>query len=79
MIQERGAITWGTQRARWVLLATVLGSSIAFLDATAVLAHFEGRIARFKRPKAVVVVEALPRTALGKVATGALKAIVGKG
>ncbi|MGG5817616.1 AMP-binding protein [Falsiroseomonas sp. HW251] len=48
-------------------------------DATAVLAHFEGRIARFKRPKAVVVVEALPRTALGKVATGALKAIVGKG
>jgi MFS family permease len=29
-------ITWGTRRARWVLLATVLGSGIAFLDATVV-------------------------------------------
>jgi fatty-acyl-CoA synthase len=48
-------------------------------DAAAVLAHFDGRIARFKRPRAVVVVEAMPRTALGKVATGALKAIVGNG
>jgi fatty-acyl-CoA synthase len=48
-------------------------------DAAAVLAHFDGRIARFKRPRAVVVVEAMPRTALGKVATGALKAIVSRG
>ena len=31
-----GSITWGTRRARWVLLATVLGSSVAFLDATVV-------------------------------------------
>ena len=30
------SITWGTPRARWVLLATVLGSGIAFLDATVV-------------------------------------------
>jgi EmrB/QacA subfamily drug resistance transporter len=29
-------VTWGTRRARWVLLATVLGSGIAFLDATVV-------------------------------------------
>ena len=29
-------ITWGTPRARWILLATVLGSGIAFLDATVV-------------------------------------------
>jgi MFS family permease len=30
------SVTWGTPRARWVLLATVLGSGIAFLDATVV-------------------------------------------
>jgi len=30
------AVTWGTPAARWILLATVLGSGIAFLDATVV-------------------------------------------
>src|SRR4029450_3092880 len=30
------SITWGTPQARWVLLATVLGSGIAFLDMTVV-------------------------------------------
>jgi EmrB/QacA subfamily drug resistance transporter len=29
-------VAWGTRRARWVLLATVLGSGIAFLDMTVV-------------------------------------------
>jgi fatty-acyl-CoA synthase len=48
-------------------------------DAARVLAHFEGQIARFKQPRDVVAVEALPRTALGKVATGALKRLVARG
>src|SRR5678815_113262 len=30
------SVIWGTTRARWVLLATVLGSGMAFLDATVV-------------------------------------------
>ncbi len=30
------SITWGTPRARWILCATVLGSGVAFLDATVV-------------------------------------------
>lgn len=30
------SVVWGTGRARWILLATVLGSGIAFLDATVV-------------------------------------------
>src|SRR5262245_64996790 len=30
------SVTWGTRRARWVLLATVLGSGLTFLDATVV-------------------------------------------
>ena len=29
-------VAWGTPQARWVLLATVLGSGLAFLDATTV-------------------------------------------
>jgi fatty-acyl-CoA synthase len=45
----------------------------------AVLAHCEGRIARFKHPRDVVVVEALPRTALGKVELGALRALAAGG
>ena len=35
-IAGNGAVTWGTPTARWILLATVLGSGIAFLDATVV-------------------------------------------
>src|SRR5215510_8950383 len=30
------SVEWGTPRGRWVLLATVLGSGITFLDATVV-------------------------------------------
>lgn len=47
-------------------------------DPAGVLRHFEGQIARFKRPRDIVVLDALPRTALGKVATGELKAIVSR-
>jgi EmrB/QacA subfamily drug resistance transporter len=35
-IAGNGSVTWGTPTARWILLATVLGSGIAFLDATVV-------------------------------------------
>src|SRR5262245_20705882 len=35
-IVNNQAITWGTPQARWVLFTTVLGSGIAFLDATVV-------------------------------------------
>jgi EmrB/QacA subfamily drug resistance transporter len=31
-----GVVAWGTRQARWVLVATVLGSGIAFLDMTVV-------------------------------------------
>lgn len=30
------AVTWGTPTARWILLVTVLGSGIAFLNVTVV-------------------------------------------
>lgn len=46
-------------------------------DEAAVLRHFEGRLARFKHPRAVMTADALPRTALGKVQVAALRALVG--
>jgi fatty-acyl-CoA synthase len=42
----------------------------------AVLAHFEGRLARFKRPKDVVFVTALPRNALGKIVAEEVRALL---
>ena len=44
-------------------------------DRAAVLRHFEGRLARFKQPREVVAVPALPRTALGKVQLAELRAL----
>jgi EmrB/QacA subfamily drug resistance transporter len=35
-VDKNELIAWGTPRARWVLLATVLGTGIAFLDMTVV-------------------------------------------
>ena len=37
------------------------------IDTAALRALFEARLARFKHPRRVVVVQALPKTALGKV------------
>ena len=48
-------------------------------DPAAVLAHFEGRLARFKHPRAVLPVPALPRTALGKVQVEALRRLARTG
>jgi fatty-acyl-CoA synthase len=48
-------------------------------DAARMLAHCEDRLARFKRPRAVVTVEALPRTALGKIQLEALRALAREG
>ena len=41
-----------------------------------VLAHFDGRLARFKRPKDVVFVAALPRNALGKIVANEVRALL---
>ena len=41
-----------------------------------VLTWFDGRLARFKLPKEVVFVEALPRNALGKVVTAEVRALL---
>ena len=65
--------------ARWgevPVLAVVLRPGQA-LDQAALQALFDARLARFKHPRAVQVVEALPKTALGKVQRAALARLLG--
>jgi len=59
----------GRPDARWgeIVVAVVAPRPGATLQRERVLALFDGRLARFKHPKEVLVVDALPRTALGKV------------
>ena len=51
----------------------VIVSSDPSLDAEGVKKHLDGKIARFKQPKAVFVVDALPRNAMGKVQKNILR------
>ena len=59
----------GAPDARWgeVAVAVVAARAGSELSAERVLALLDGRIARYKHPKRVVFVDALPKTALGKV------------
>jgi fatty-acyl-CoA synthase len=59
----------GRSDSRWgeVVVAVVAPAAGATLERDRVLALFDGRLARFKIPKDVIVVDALPRSALGKV------------
>jgi fatty-acyl-CoA synthase len=59
----------GRPDPRWgeVVVAVVAPAPGVTLARERVLALFDGRLARYKHPKDVVVVDALPRTAIGKV------------
>jgi fatty-acyl-CoA synthase len=54
----------------------VVAPSEEELDQAQILAAFEGRLARFKHPKDVLLVPALPRNAMGKVMIEALRRMV---
>lgn len=66
-IEEAAVI--GRPDPRWgeVAVAVVVRKPGAILDAAAVLALFEGSLARFKHPRAIVFARALPRNVMGKV------------
>jgi fatty-acyl-CoA synthase len=66
----------GQPDERWgeIAVAMVVRRADATLDAAAVLALFEGRLARFKHPRRVMFVDALPRNAMGKVMKFQLRA-----
>ena len=58
----------GREDARWgeVPVAVVVPAPGAKLAASDFLARFDGRLARFKHPKDVLFLDALPRNAMGK-------------
>jgi fatty-acyl-CoA synthase len=66
----------GRPDARWgeVGLAGVVPRRPGALTAEEVLAHCDGRLARYKIPKAVVFAQVLPRNAMGKVIKAELHA-----
>ena len=59
----------GRPDPRWgeIVVAVVVPKDNRQLSSEQVLKMLEGRIARFKHPREVVLVKALPKTALGKV------------
>jgi len=69
----------GRPDARWGEVPVAVVVPGAGFDPASVLRHFEGRIARFKQPRAVVAVSELPRTALGKVQLEALREMAAAG
>ena len=69
----------GRADARWgeVPVAVVVPKEPNAIGAEDVLALFEGRLARYKHPRHVVFVAALPRNAMGKVVKDEVRAMVG--
>ena len=59
----------GRPDARWgeIVVAVVVPRAESMLTGEQVLKLLEGRIARYKHPKEVVLVNQLPKTALGKI------------
>lgn len=65
----------GRADARWGEVPVGVVIADDSFDEAAILRHFEGRLARFKHPRAVIRVDSLPRTALGKVQLEKLRAL----
>jgi acyl-CoA synthetase (AMP-forming)/AMP-acid ligase II len=65
----------GLPHARWseAITAFITPAAGASLDETSVLAALRERLAPFKVPKAVVVLDELPRTSTGKVRKNVLR------
>jgi len=68
----------GQPDERWgeAAVAAVVPKPGALISEPQVMALFEGRIAHYKRPRAVFFVETLPRNALGKVQREDLKTML---
>jgi len=64
--------------AKWgeVAVAVVVPKKGAALEREDVLALYEGRLARYKHPRDVVFVEALPRNVMGKILKFEIRAMV---
>ncbi len=75
-----GVAVIGVPDEQWgeVPWAIVTVRDAASVDTATVRAHLEGRIARYKLPKNVVVIDELPRTASGKVRKAELRTRFGR-
>ncbi len=71
----------GRPDERWgeAIVAIVVPARDAQFSAASVSALLDGRLARYKHPRDVIVAESLPRTALGKLKREALKRIARRG
>jgi fatty-acyl-CoA synthase len=71
----------GVPDPKWgeAVVAAIVRKPGAAIDEAAVLALFDGRLARFKHPRRVIFVESLPKSALGKVQKVALRRLFGAG
>jgi fatty-acyl-CoA synthase len=70
----------GRPDGRWgeVVVAVIAPAPGSTLERERILGLFEGRLARFKHPKDVFVVKALPRTAIGKVSKEDVRQLVAR-
>lgn len=75
-LAEAAVVPRPDERWQEVPVAVVVPKPGSRLDREAVLALFEGELARFKHPRDVVFVESLPRNVMGKVQHFELRALV---
>jgi len=75
------AAVLGQPDSQWgeVVVAVIVKTPGADLDAAQVMQLFEGQLARFKHPKRILFCDALPKTALGKVQKAGLLERLGAG
>jgi len=75
-IAEASVVGWPDERWGEIVVAVVAPQPGCQLTEAGVLQRLEGRIARFKHPKKVVFIDALPKTALGKVRRDEVRRLV---
>ncbi len=68
----------GVPDERWGEVPVIVAVPSTEIEAAALLSLFDGRLARFKHPKAVFWTDQLPRTALGKVRKHEVRAMLSK-
>jgi fatty-acyl-CoA synthase len=66
-IAEAAVVARADEQWGEIPVATIVLREAGAMDREAVLALFEGRIARFKHPKDALFMESLPRNAMGKI------------
>jgi fatty-acyl-CoA synthase len=76
LIAESAVVARPDEQWGEIPVATIVLHEAGAMDREAVLALFDNRVARFKHPKEVLFMEALPRNAMGKVQKYRLREIL---